>query len=302
MFFAPSQAIILRGIRTILKQKPILWVGFYFPLIDKIPVRWYIRSGKGCEIMYSILIADSDYYRGLKYKNLDIWQRAGFQAEYVAISEEKALDYIKKYGVDLVLTELSGFQLNGISLPQKISENYKQTLVVFFTASRDFEAARQCIRLDIADYLLKPAGDEEILSMLERIKKRLVREVNTDLSKPALNVISQLQAGQDSKFIRKVALYLSDNIYNMVTMDNASEHLRLNKDYFGKRFKKESGITFGEFYKRLRIEYGKFLLDKGNLRVYEISGKLGFSHPDLFTATFREVTGIAPTKYVQDKK
>ena len=174
--------------------------------------------------------------------------------------------------------------------------------MVFFTASRDFEAARQCIRLDIADYLLKPAGDEEILSMLERIKKQLVREVNTDLSKPALNVISQLQAGQDSKFIRKVALYLSDNIYNMVTMDNASEHLRLNKDYFGKRFKKESGITFGEFYKRLRIEYGKFLLDKGNLRVYEISGKLGFSHPDLFTATFREVTGIAPTKYVQDKK
>lgn len=80
-------------------------------------------------------------------------------------------------------------------------------------------------------------------------------------------------------------------------MSDAAEFMNLNKDYFGKCFIKETGITFGEFYSRLRVEFAKSLLAKGTFRTYEISEKLGFADPDYFTKKFKEVTGITPSEY-----
>ena len=103
--------------------------------------------------------------------------------------------------------------------------------------------------------------------------------------------------GSDNRFVRRVCAYLSDNIYSLVTMSGAAEYMKLNKDYFGKCFRKNTGISFGEFYNLIRIEYAKSLIESGRYRTYEISDKLGFSDPDYFTRKFKEAAGMTPSAY-----
>ena len=133
--------------------------------------------------------------------------------------------------------------------------------------------------------------------MLSRVKARLDAEKGGALCEQAENVLKSIGKGSESRLIRTVSAYLCDNIYQFVTMSDAAEFMNLNKDYFGKCFIKETGITFSEFYNRLRIEFARSLLAKGTLRTYEISEKLGFGDPDYFTKKFKEVTGMTPSEF-----
>lgn len=247
--------------------------------------------------MYSILIVDDDYFLGVRYMNMEIWGKFGFEVAAAVQTERQAADFLKKNGADLVLTEVNRPQLDGIRLAQEIKRLYSGTYVVFFSQRPDFETARKGMRLGVLDYILKPVDERELSQMLSRVKARLDAEKGDVLCEQAENVLKCIGNGLESRFIRTVSAYLCDNIYRFVTMSDAAEFMNLNKDYFGKCFIKESGITFGEFYSRLRIEFAKSLLKKGTLRNYEISEKLGFGDPDYFTKKFKEVTGITPSEY-----
>lgn len=247
--------------------------------------------------MYSILIADDDYYQGVRYMNMEIWGKFGFEVAAAVQTERQAVDFLKKNGADLVLTEVNRPQLDGIRLAQEIKRLYSGTFVVFFSQRSDFESARKGMRLGVLDYILKPADERELSQMLSRVKARLDAEKGGALCEQAENVIKSIGKGSESRLIRTVSAYLCDNIYQFVTMSDAAEFMNLNKDYFGKCFIKETGITFSEFYNRLRIEFAKSLLAKGTLRTYEISEKLGFGDPDYFTKKFKEVTGMTPSEY-----
>ena len=48
--------------------------------------------------MYSILIADDDYYQGMRYLNTDIWNRFGFEADAAVQTEKQAEEHLKKNG------------------------------------------------------------------------------------------------------------------------------------------------------------------------------------------------------------
>lgn len=247
--------------------------------------------------MYSILIVDDDYFFGVRYMNMEIWGKFGFEVAAAVQTERQAADFLKKNGADLVLTEVNRPQLDGIRLAHEIKRLYSGTCVVFFSQRPDFETARKGMRLGVLDYILKPVDERELSQMLSRVKARLDAEKGDVLCEQAENVLKSIGNGSGSRFIRTVSAYLCDNIYRFVTMSDAAEFMNLNKDYFGKCFIKESGITFGEFYSRLRIEFAKSLLKKGTLRNYEISEKLGFGDPDYFTKKFKEVMGITPSEY-----
>lgn len=247
--------------------------------------------------MYSILIADDDYYQGERYANMDIWAKFGFEVAAAVQTERQAADFLKRNSVDLVLTEVSRPQLDGVRLTQEIKRVYSSICVVFFSQRQDFESARKGMRLGVLDYILKPANEKELSQMLLRVKAHLDAGKGSALCGQAENVLKSIGKGSESRFVHTVSAYLSDNIYQFVTMSDAAEFMNLNKDYFGKCFIKETGITFGEFYNRLRIEFAKSLLEKGTLRTYEISEKLGFGDPDYFTKKFKEVTDMTPSEY-----
>ena len=82
--------------------------------------------------MYSILIADDDYYQGVRYMNIgNEWGKFGFEVAAAVQTERQAADFLKKNGADLVLTEVNRPQLDGIRLAQEIKRLYSGTCVVF---------------------------------------------------------------------------------------------------------------------------------------------------------------------------
>lgn len=65
---------------------------------------------------------------------------------------------------------------------------------------------------------------------------------------------------------------------------------------FSRRFKKETGVAFSEWKKRVRLLESIVML-KNNRSVTQVALDMGYSSPASFTFAFRQMFGMPPTRY-----
>ncbi|MNP16727.1 Bifunctional transcriptional activator/DNA repair enzyme AdaA [compost metagenome] len=71
----------------------------------------------------------------------------------------------------------------------------------------------------------------------------------------------------------------------------------MNPVYLGQLFKKTYGIYFNDFLQQLRIHEAKRLLRQTDLRIYEVSERVGFGNRDYFVTKFEKMEGVTPSVY-----
>lgn len=101
------------------------------------------------------------------------WESIGF--DIVAKTEDgrDALEYLENHVVDVVLTDIKMTFVSGLELAKYFYENQLETKVVIISGYKEFEYARQAIKYNVDNYLLKPFDVDTVIPVFEGIKKGL---------------------------------------------------------------------------------------------------------------------------------
>ncbi len=91
-----------------------------------------------------------------------------------------------------------------------------------------------------------------------------------------------------------VAEHYGDDTLNREMVAGA---VGLTSSYFGKEFKKETGIHFSEYLMNYRIEKAKDLLLHSRKSVSEITFEVGFNSQSYFGYVFKKETGLTPKQF-----
>lgn len=102
-----------------------------------------------------MLVDDEEAVRQTIEKKLQ-WEEIGFQVIATAENGEEALELAEKLRPDVVMTDIKMPFMDGLSLCRKLKENQRDTRIVIFSGFDEFEYAREAIKLDVAEYILKP--------------------------------------------------------------------------------------------------------------------------------------------------
>jgi two-component system response regulator YesN len=94
-----------------------------------------------------------------------------------------------------------------------------------------------------------------------------------------------------------VIQYIEKNYNNQPSLGEVAEQLHSNSMYIGQKFKKETGKTFHDFLTECRIKHAKILLSTTNLKMFEITERIGVSNSQYFSKIFKEITGKTPNEY-----
>ena len=86
------------------------------------------------------------------------------------LSAELALDYVKKFGCDVLLCEINPPRLEGLFLAEKIKQLNPRVNIIFVTVCSESEHAKAVMRLKPSGYLTKEATSGQILDELRNLR------------------------------------------------------------------------------------------------------------------------------------
>lgn len=99
-----------------------------------------------------------------------------------AASGREALDLLKNYTADIVITDIKMSEIDGIQLLRQIKKEHADTPVILITGYGSIENAVEAIKEGAYDYVTKPIVDSDIKLVIERlIKQRNLQEENIKL-------------------------------------------------------------------------------------------------------------------------
>ena len=113
----------------------------------------------------------------------------------------------------------------------------------------------------------------------------------------AKNLNHQFEDYKNKQKIQQAVLYIRENYDKDLNMAVVSNHISMNYSLFSYAFKQYTGTNFVNFLKDIRMEKAKELLEKTDLRIVEISQKIGYENEKHFMKIFKVSCGVSPTEY-----
>ncbi len=119
-----------------------------------------------------ILVDDEEEVREAIRKRIN-WEEIGFTVAGTAENGEEALELAETVEPDVVMTDIQMPFMDGLTLLKRLKEKFPDLRSVIFSGYDDFEYAKEAIRLETEEYILKPVDAEELKAIFTRIKERL---------------------------------------------------------------------------------------------------------------------------------
>lgn len=101
--------------------------------------------------------------------------------------------------------------------------------------------------------------------------------------------------------ILKVFQYVEENYMYDISLRDAASLLHLSDYYFAHFFKKYTGLTFGKYLTKVRLEKAKKLMMDSEKSLTEIALECGFSNVKMLHRAFKNAEGCSPSEYKYDK-
>ena len=106
----------------------------------------------------------------------DTIERIGgdYQVICEAYDAQDALNKIKVYKPDIIFIDIKMPRVDGISLLKKIREQYAYIVPIILSGYPDFSLAREALRAEAEDYLLKPIDKHKLSAVLKNKTEKVI--------------------------------------------------------------------------------------------------------------------------------
>lgn len=242
-----------------------------------------------------MLIDDEEPTRMLLRRSID-WGSLDMEVVGEASSGIEAINKIDELRPDIAFVDVCMPFMGGIEFSKLAASRYPRLKIIILTAFDEFEYARQCIGLKVYGYILKPIVRTEIYEILKKVARlideprepeglceiepstvqRIARFVEEHYTDSSLNLTSIAQAfGFNASYLsRRFKAEIGSSFIEHLTecrMKKAMSMAKSNEkmfsaatavgipdpNYFGRCFKKYTGISYSEYCRRLTENYGK---------------------------------------------
>ncbi len=102
--------------------------------------------------------------------------------------------------------------------------------------------------------------------------------------------------------IEYIMEYIDKNLDQELSRSVLAKKVYLSEDYVSKLFKAKTGMSLPNYIAIKRIEKAKEYLKHSNLTVSKIALEVGYNNFSYFSKTFRDIAGMTPNEYRNDKK
>jgi len=123
--------------------------------------------------MHKVLLVDDEKLTREAISQNVPWNDIDFTLIGTAENGKEAITLVEQEIPDLVLTDICMPVMDGIALSGYLHENHPEIKVIIISGYDDFEYAKQAIRFEVSNYILKPITSCELIEELEKVKVKI---------------------------------------------------------------------------------------------------------------------------------
>ncbi len=210
----------------------------------------------------------------------------------------EALAQLKKINFDVIFTDIKMPAMDGIELVQTIKkESLSDASLVMISGYDDFNYAVEALRNGVCEYLLKPVDRGLFQELLEKIQNNL-EEKSLQGTKPI--VLENIEESKQQK-IESAIHFVQNHYFEDINMAVVSNMVSMNYTFFSETFKEETGKSFVDYLKTVRISMAKKLLRDSCVQISRVAFEVGFKDDKHFSKTFKAETGMTPSEYKKNQ-
>lgn len=268
--------------------------------------------------MYHILAVDDEAAEreGLRF----LIDRLGLPFQVTTASGGKeALTLAETTAFDCLITDIKMPFMDGLALCEAMRQRSPELIMVIYSAYSDFAYAKQAIHIKVDDYILKPVVVDEFEKTLRRIYERLesrsqaaakrekllaeYSSANLLQKEHLLNAVFQLdeasgeaasapQAEEVNYTVSLAIRCIEENYFKDIGLEWVANQIFLSPGYLSGLFKRETGKSVVQYITLCRLQKAKELLTTTNMRIADISARVGISSSSYFCLLFKKFYGV----------
>lgn len=241
--------------------------------------------------MFRVMLIDDEEPTRLLLKDSIDWKSLDMEVAGEAGSGIEAINMIDELRPHVAFVDICMPFMGGIEFSKIAISRYPNLKIIILTAFDEFEYARQCIGMPICGYILKPIVRTEIYEILKTVRQsldspvkeveeykeigptaigRIAKYVEENYTDSSLNLtsIAQIFGFNPSYLSRRFKAEIGSSFIEHLTECRMKKAILLAKNnekmfstatavgipdpnYFGRCFKKYTGINYSEYLRQL---------------------------------------------------
>lgn len=238
--------------------------------------------------MWRIIAADDEAYIREALQKLIDWEKMDCNLIKIASDGQELIEMLEEETPDIVITDIQMPGKDGIEVCQYIYEQHSHIPLILLTAHSEFQYARDAIRYNVCEYVLKMSVMEELPKAVEKA----IHEVEKENEKKIL-----MKKEEPETLFLKMEQYIEENYKTKISLDDIARALHASGSYLSRLYKRKTGKNLFDVILDKRIEAAKEYLAQTDMRTYEISEAVGIEDPGYFSKMFKKKTGVSPKEF-----
>jgi len=118
-----------------------------------------------------------------------------------------------------------------------------------------------------------------------------------DLSEMLFELQSEEQENCTGEVISRIKEYVYSHLEDDLSIITLAELVHFNPSYLSRLFKQVTGTNLSDFIAEAKLNRARELLEKTDLKIYEIARAIGYESPSYFNRFFKNSVGMTPQEY-----
>lgn len=239
------------------------------------------------------------------------WESIGIKEVLSAENGLEAKAILAATQVDIVLSDIRMPGASGLEVAEYISRYSLDTAVIILTGFSEFEYAREAIKHQVYDYILKPLKPKDIMEKVAQAKqsmeqKRYQAKVVRDHEEKAgaFDTVCQIRSCFNgvNKQVMDMLIYMGQSFDQDICLNGLADSYHFSTTYVSRLFKKETGFAFSDILTGIRLMNAVEMLNQDKEKIGIICDRVGFRDQRYFSQVFKKVFGCTPGDYKKNPK
>lgn len=219
---------------------------------------------------------------------------------------KEALELIFKKTPDLVISDVMMPEMDGLTLCKKIKQNVNlnHIPVILLTAKTGEEDYLEGLNIGADAYIMKPFNIDILQKTVENLinTRQQLRKVFTGQQSQE-NKVQKLEAkSPDEKLMERIMKVINENISNPnLTIEVITNEVGISRVHLHRKLKELTNQSTRDFIRNIRLKEAARLLSEKQHTISEIATLTGFTDPNNFSTTFKELYGMPPSMYMKEQ-